>query len=292
MSEETAPAAPAAAEATQAEIEASVLAHGEAGVGLRALVEAGVHFGHQTHRWNPKMRPYIYGTRNGIHIVDLDQTLQMMKRALAYLTECVAKGGHVLFIGTKRQAHDTVIEEATRAEQFFVTGRWLGGTLTNYRTMRSGIDRLRELERFEEDGTLETFAKKEALLMRRERDKLDRYLGGIKAMNGLPAALFVIDPHHEHIAIREANRLNIPIVALTDTNCDPTNIDYLIPGNDDAMKSTRLITSAVADACIVGMRRRRSGGRTAQAGDQLDGVQVDFARSRGRGGRAPQEARA
>src|SRR5262245_9310224 len=217
-------------------------------LGIRLLIDAGVHFGHQTKRWNPKMRPYIYGSRNGIHIVDLDQTAKLFRRAFFFVMDTVARGGHVLFVGTKRQAADVIYEEAVRGQQFHVTGRWLGGTLTNFRTVKASIDRLRDFERQEEDGSLDLLSKKEALSVRRERDKLDKYLGGIKLMTSLPSVLFVIDPNHEHIAVREGRKLNIPIVALTDTNCDPSLVDFVIPGNDDAIRSIRLITSRIADA--------------------------------------------
>ncbi len=259
------------------------VASGDLPIGLRPLIEAGVHFGHQTKRWNPKMRPYIYGARNGIHIVDLDQTAQLFRRAYHFVSDAVARGGHVLFVGTKRQAADVVQEEAVRAGQFFVTGRWLGGTLTNFRTMKTGIDRLRDLERQEEDGTLALLSKKEALSLRREREKLEKFLGGIKLMNSVPAVIFVIDPNNEHIAVREGRKLNIPIIALTDTNCDPDVIDFVVPGNDDAIRSIKLITSRIADACLEGQQRRSEYGSSenAPAGAQ-DGVQVEFSRSKRR----------
>ena len=259
----------------------------EAPLPVRALLEAGVHFGHQTKRWNPKMRQYIYGARNGIHIVDLDQTAQLFRRAFHFVQEAVGKGGHVLFVGTKRQAAEVIQEEAARAGQFFVTGRWLGGTLTNFRTVKTGIERLRELDRMEEDGTLEALPKKEALSLRREREKLEKFLGGIKQMNAIPSVLFVIDPNHEHIAVKEARKLNIPIVALTDTNCDPDVVDFVVPGNDDAIRSIKLVTSRVADACLEGQLRRRD---TAQeravvaAEGSAEGVQVE---RRPRGPRGP-----
>jgi small subunit ribosomal protein S2 len=197
----------------------------------------------------------------------------------------VARGGQVLFVGTKRQAQEVVIEEATRSSQFHVTGRWLGGTLTNFRTMKVGIDRLRSLEQMDEDGTLDTLAKKEALGLRRERDRLQKFVGGIKDMSTLPAALFVIDPNHEHIAVSEANKLGIPVVALTDTNCDPDKINYLIPGNDDAIRSIKLVSAAVAEACVAGQSRRRDFMQVGRKDDASSGVQVEFART-GRSGRA------
>ncbi len=260
------------------------VASGDLPIGLRALIDAGVHFGHQTKRWNPKMRPYIYGARNGIHIIDLDQTAEYFKRAYNFVADSVGRGGHVLFVGTKRQAAEIVREEAIRAGQFFVTGRWLGGTLTNFRTMKGGIDRLRDIEQQVEDGTIDSLRKKEALSIRREGEKLEKYLGGIKLMNGLPSVLFVIDPHNENIAVNEARKLHIPIVALTDTNCDPDLIDFVIPGNDDAIRSVKLITSRIADACIEGSQQHRDflQHEGAQAPDASgDGVQVEFARKRG-----------
>jgi small subunit ribosomal protein S2 len=255
------------------------------GVSIRKLIDAGVHFGHQTNRWNPKMQPYIYGARNGIHIVDLDQTARYLKRALHFVSNSVARGGQLLFVGTKRQAQDVIVEEATRAGQFHVTGRWLGGTLTNFRTMKVGIERLRQLTQMDEDGTLDTLAKKEALNLRREAQRLMKFVGGIRDMNGTPAALFVIDPQHEHIAVNEANKLGIPVVGLTDTNCDPDLIQYVIPGNDDAIRSIKLITNAVAEACIQGQSRRREYAQHHGRSDQGPGPSIEFARGRERGER-------
>jgi small subunit ribosomal protein S2 len=250
-------------------------------VSIRKLIDAGVHFGHQTNRWNPKMAPYIYGARNGIHIVDLDQTARYLTRALNFVQNAVSRGGQLLFVGTKRQAQDVIVEEAVRVGQFHVTGRWLGGTLTNFRTMKVGIERLRNLTQMDEDGTLDTMAKKEALNLRREALRLTKFVGGIRDMNGPPAALFVIDPQHEHIAVNEANKLGIPVVGLTDTNCDPDLIQYVIPGNDDAIRSIKLITSAVAEACAAGQSRRREYSQN-QGGnrDQGPGPSVEFARGR------------
>src|SRR5687767_10412109 len=226
-------------------------------LGVRELFEAGVHFGHQTKRWNPKMRPFIYGARSGIHIVDLDQTARLFKRAFDFLSETVARGGSVLFVGTKRQAQEIVREEAGRAGMFFVTNRWLGGTLTNFRTIKGGLDRLRSLERMREDGTYQQLPKKETVQLEKERARLEKYIGGLKGMGQLPTACFIIDPAQESIAVSEARKLRIPIVAITDTNCDPDQVDYVIPGNDDAIRSVRLITGAVADACVYGTARRR-----------------------------------
>jgi small subunit ribosomal protein S2 len=224
---------------------------------VRDLFEAGVHFGHQTKRWNPKMRTYIYGARSGIHIVDLDQTVSLFKKAFDFVSDTVARGGHVLYVGTKRQAAEIIREEAVRANQFHVTNRWLGGTLTNYRTMKGGLDRLRAIERMSEDGTYEQIPKKETIKLEKERARLEKYIGGMKGMSNLPAAVFIIDPAQESIAVSEARRLHLPIVAITDTNCDPDLIDFVIPGNDDAIRSIRLITSAISDACIYGLARRR-----------------------------------
>jgi len=232
-------------------------AAGEYPLPLRSLLDAGVHFGHQTKRWNPKMGRYIYGARNRIHIIDLDQTTKLFKKAYDFVVDAVGRGGNVLFLGTKRQAQEIVQEQAKRSGMFFVTNRWLGGTLTNFRTIKQGLDRLRTLERMKEDGTYEQLLKKETSKLEKERERLEKYLGGLKAMGNLPAAMFVIDPHQETIGISEARKLGIPIVAITDTNCDPDLIDYVIPGNDDAIRSIRLITTRIADACIEGAQRRR-----------------------------------
>ena len=255
---------------------------------LRSLIDAGVHFGHQTRRWNPKMRPFIFGARNGIHIIDLDQTAVLFKRAYDFVVEAVGRGGHVLFVGTKRQAVETVQEEAARAGQFYVTGRWLGGTLTNFRTVKGAIERLRELDRMFEDGSVENFVKKEQTKLKREQERLEKFIGGIKMMNSHPSVVFVIDPHHEHIAISEARKLHIPIVAITDTNCDPDVIDFVVPGNDDAIRSIKLFTGKIADACIEGQQRRREF-RGSEGGEQRGGGvggprgEVEFQRGR-RGG--------
>ncbi|MDD9965412.1 MAG: 30S ribosomal protein S2 [Myxococcales bacterium] len=263
------------------EVVAAAAPGGEAGVSLRALIEAGVHFGHQTNRWNPKMAPYIYGARNGIHIIDLDQTVRLFRRALRFVTEVVGRGGQVLFVGTKRQAQEVILEEAARSGQFHVTGRWLGGTLTNFRTMKHGIDRLRELERMRDDGTFEAFSKKEALGLTREMERLQKFVGGIKEMSGPPAAMFVVDPNHEHIAVKEANKLQIPVVALTDTNCNPDCIEHVIPGNDDAIRSIRVVTGTIADACVSGQSRRREFMHSDRR-DSGSGPAVEFARGRGK----------
>jgi len=229
---------------------------------LRTMLDAGVHFGHQTKRWNPKMRPYIYGARNGIHIVDLDQSVRLFKKAYDFIVDAVGRGGHVLFVGTKRQAQEIVQEQVKRCGMYFVTNRWLGGTLTNFRTIKGGLDRLRTLERMKEDGTHEQLLKKEVAKLEKERERLEKYLGGLKNMGSVPHAMFVIDPHQEAIAISEARRLGIAVVAITDTNCDPDLVDFVIPGNDDAIRSIKLITSRIADACVEGVQRRRTEGES------------------------------
>ncbi len=221
---------------------------------IRQLLEAGVHFGHRTDRWNPRMAPYIYGARNGIHIIDLQQTAVLFRRAYAFIRQIAAEGQPVLFVGTKKQAQDVMVSEAQRAGQFFVASRWLGGTLTNWKTIRQSVDKLRGLERMAEDGTFGKLTKKEVLRMDRSRAKLERNLGGIKDMPRLPGAIFVIDPAKEHIAVAEANRLHIPVVAVADTNADPNLIDHVIPGNDDAIRSIKLFCTKIADACIEGAR--------------------------------------
>jgi small subunit ribosomal protein S2 len=224
-------------------------------VTMKELLEAGVHFGHQTKRWNPKMKPYIFGARNGIYIIDLQRTVRMFKTAYDFIVDTVAGGKSVLFVGTKKQARDSIYEEANRCEMFYVHNRWLGGMLTNFQTIRQSIDRLNYLNNIQNDGSIELFPKKEQLKLGKERIKLDNNLGGIRTMNGLPGALFVVDPKNEAIAVREGRRLNIPIIAIVDTNCDPDDIDYIIPGNDDAIRAIRLITSRMADACIDGQER-------------------------------------
>ncbi len=219
---------------------------------MKELLEAGVHFGHQTKRWNPKMKPYIFGARNGIYIIDLQKTVRMFKSVYDFITETVANGESVLFVGTKKQARESIYEEANRCEMYYVHNRWLGGMLTNFKTIKQSIDRLNHLNTIENDGSIEMFPKKERLKLGKARIKLDSTLGGIREMTKLPGAIFVVDPKNEAIAVREGKRLNIPIVAIVDTNCDPDDIDYLIPGNDDAIRAIRLITSRIAEACIEG----------------------------------------
>jgi small subunit ribosomal protein S2 len=219
---------------------------------MKELLEAGVHFGHQTKRWNPKMQKYIFGERNGIYIIDLQKTLKKFREAYAFVRDLAAGGGTMLFIGTKKQAQETVFEEAGRCSMYYVNQRWLGGTLTNFTTIRKSIGRLKKLEEMKETGEFDRVHKKEALELDREREKLEKALIGIKMMESLPSSVFIIDPRKENIAVAEARRLGIPIVAIVDTNCDPTGIDFPIPGNDDAIRAVRLITSRVADAILEG----------------------------------------
>ena len=223
-------------------------------VTMKELLEAGVHFGHQTRRWNPKMEPFIFGARNGIHIIDLQKTVQYFKVAYNFVAEKVADGGLVLFVGTKKQAQDAIVEEAQRCGMFFVNHRWLGGMLTNYATIARSIERLRAFEAMKEDGTIKRFPKKEILMMEKRAVKLERALGGIKNMGRLPDAVYVVDPRKEAIAVREARKMHIPLLAIVDSNCDPTEIDYPIPGNDDAIRAIRLLTARVADAAIEGKK--------------------------------------
>ena len=217
---------------------------------MKDLLEAGVHFGHQTRRWNPKMKRYIYGGRNGIYIIDLHQTLKLFDDAYEFVKEIAGNNGTLLFVGTKKQAQDAVAEAAKRSRQYYVNSRWLGGMLTNYRTIITRIARLREIEKLDAEGVLESLPKKEAADLREERDRLERYLGGIKDMPTLPSALFIIDLKKERLAVQEARKLGIPIVAIVDTNCDPDEVDYVIPGNDDAIRAIKLITNRIADAII------------------------------------------
>lgn len=221
-------------------------------ISMKQLLEAGVHFGHQTRRWNPKMAPYIFTERNGIYIIDLQKTVRKVEEAYNFIRDMVSEGKQVLFVGTKKQAQDSVKEEAERCGMFYVNTRWLGGTLTNFQTIRKRIERLQELERMEAEGVFSVLPKKEVIKLVAERDKLQKFLGGIKNMKELPGLLFVIDPRKERIAVAEARRLGIPIVAIVDTNCDPDEIDYVIPGNDDAIRAVKLLTSKMADAVIEG----------------------------------------
>ncbi len=221
-----------------------------ASITMKELLEAGVHFGHRTNRWNPKMKRYIYGGRNGIYIIDLHQTLKLFEEARAFVQQVALENKPILFVGTKKQAQDAVAEAAKRCRQYWVNQRWLGGTLTNYRTIRERIQRLRELEKMEEDGSLERLPKKEAMHLREERERLERYLGGIKDMPELPGAVFIVDLKKERIALAEARKLDIPVVAIVDTNCDPDEVDWVIPGNDDAIRAIKLMCSKIADAIV------------------------------------------
>jgi small subunit ribosomal protein S2 len=244
-------------------------------VTMKQLLEAGVHFGHQTSRWNPKMKPYIFGARNGIYIIDLQQTVKMFRDAYGYVRDLAAQGGSVLFVGTKKQAQDAIREEAERCGMFYVTNRWLGGMLTNFQTIKQSIDRLRKLdETLESEAMSQALTKKEMITVRRERDKLMASLGGIRNMKKLPDALFVVDPKKEEIAVREANKLGIPVVAAVDTNCDPDVIDYKIPGNDDAIRAIRLFCAAIADAVIEGRElheeRQRGQGVEEDEGEAVE----------------------
>lgn len=237
-------------------------------ISMKQLLEAGVHFGHQTRRWNPKMAPYIFTERNGIYIIDLQQTVKKVEEAYAVVRDTVAEGGTVLFVGTKKQAQEAIKQEAERCGMFYVNERWLGGTLTNFRTIKSRIDRLHEIEKMETDGLFEVLPKKEVLQLRKEASRLQRFLGGIRNMTDLPAILFVIDPRKEKIAVAEARKLGIPVVAVVDTNCDPDDVDYVIPGNDDAIRAVKLLTSKMADAVI----EAREGMQGADNGETKDEV--------------------
>jgi len=243
-------------------------------ISMKQLLEAGVHFGHQTKRWNPKMKPYIFGARNGIYIIDLQKTVRYFKTAYNFIKETVQNGDKILFVGTKKQAQDSISEEAERAGQFYVNNRWLGGMLTNFATIKGSIDRLKKIEAMAEDGTYDLITKKEALQLERERAKLEKSLGGIKGMTKPPGAVFVIDPKKEGIAVKEARKLGIPVVAVVDTNCDPDDIDYIIPGNDDAIRAIRLFAARMADASVEGAQARETalrsdaeGGEAAEAAD-------------------------
>jgi small subunit ribosomal protein S2 len=222
---------------------------------MKQLLEAGVHFGHQTKRWNPKMKPYIFGARNGIYIIDLQKTVALFEEAYHFIVNVVSNGGKVLFVGTKKQAQDSMLAESKRCDMYFVNKRWLGGTLTNFRTIKKNIEKLKELESMKTEGRTENLSKKEVLNIDREIAKLEYSLGGIKDMNRIPDAMFIVDPRKERIASAEARKLGIPSISLLDTNCDPDDIDYIIPGNDDAIKAIRLFASKIADACIEGKQK-------------------------------------
>ncbi|TYQ13022.1 UNVERIFIED_CONTAM: small subunit ribosomal protein S2 [Acetivibrio alkalicellulosi] len=221
-------------------------------ISMKQLLEAGVHFGHQTRRWNPKMAEYIFTERNGIYIIDLQKTVKKVEEAYYFIREVAMSGQGILFVGTKKQAQDSIKEEAIRSEQFFVNARWLGGMLTNFKTIRKRIDRLKELARMENEGMFDVLPKKEVIKLRAEMEKLEKYLGGIKDMKNIPGALFIVDPRKERNAILEARKIGIPVVAIVDTNCDPDEVDYVIPGNDDAIRAVKLIAAKMADAIIEG----------------------------------------
>jgi len=233
-------------------------------IAMKQLLEAGVHFGHQTRRWNPKMAEYIFTERNGIYIIDLQKTVKKIEEAYDFIREVSAEGGEILFVGTKKQAQETIKEEAIRVGMHYVDARWLGGMLTNFKTIKKRIERLSQLHKMEEDGTFDLLPKKEVIGLRGEMEKLEKYLGGIKEMKKAPAAIFIVDPRKERIAIAEAKKLNIPIVAIVDTNCDPEDVDYVIPGNDDAIRAVKLVVSTIANAVIEG----REGKAEAPAEDE------------------------
>ena len=236
-------------------------------VSMKQLLEAGVHFGHQTRRWNPKMAPYIFAERNQIYIIDLSKTVKLINEAYDFVKEVVEEGKPILFVGTKKQAQESIKEEAIRAGEYYVNERWLGGMLTNYKTIETRIKRLFELEKMEENGTLELLTKKEKAILLGEKEKLERFLGGIKNMPELPGAIFVVDPKKEKIAVHEARKLGIPVIGVVDTNCDPDEIDYVIPGNDDAIRAVKLLTSVIADA-VVEAKQGAAGAEEADAAEE------------------------
>ena len=234
-------------------------------VSMKQLLEAGVHFGHQTRRWNPKMKEYIFTERNGIYIIDLQKTVKKVDEAYNFIKEVAAEGKEVLFVGTKKQAQDSIKEEAERVGMYYVNNRWLGGMLTNFKTIKKRIARMDQIEKMEEDGTFELLPKKEVSQLKLEKEKLDKFLGGIRNLKGKPGALFVVDPRKEKIAISEAHKLGIPVVAIVDTNCDPDDVDYVIPGNDDAIRAVKLIAGAMADAIIEGRQGQDAPAATEEA---------------------------
>lgn len=238
-------------------------------VTMKQMLESGVHFGHQTKRWNPKMEPYLFTERNGIYIIDLQQTVELVDEAYDYVRDLASEGKEILFVGTKKQAKETIEREAQRCGMPYVNERWLGGMLTNYQTIQKRIERLNELEQMEEDGLFEVLPKKEVMELEKERDKLVRFLGGIRHMDGLPDAIYIADPRKEEIAVSEANKLGIPIVAIVDSNCDPDLIDHVIPGNDDAIRAVKLLTGVMADAVLEG----KQGKQEQEADEQSDEVE-------------------
>jgi len=237
---------------------------------MKQLLEAGVHFGHQTRRWNPKMAKYIFTERNGIYIIDLQKTVKLFDEAYRFVRDLVMDGESILFVGTKKQAQDTIQEEAERCGMFYVNQRWLGGMLTNFQTIKSRIDRLDELEKMETDGVYDVLPKKEVLQLRKEREKLQRFLGGIRDMKDLPGAVYVVDPRKEYIAVNEARKLGIPVISIVDTNCDPDQIDYVIPGNDDAIRAVRLLTHRIADAVLEGKEGQQEEPETQDPAEEIE----------------------
>ena len=246
-------------------------------ISMKQLLEAGVHFGHQTRRWNPKMAPYIFTERNGIYIIDLQKTVKKIEEAYAFMKEVGESGKPILFVGTKKQAQNAIADEAKRCGHYFVNQRWLGGMLTNYRTISKRIKRLAEIEVMEEDGIFEKLSKKEVTKLRQEHEKLERFLGGIRDMKGMPGALFIVDPKKEKIAVKEARILNIPIVGIVDTNCDPDDVDYVIPANDDAIRAVKLITGKMADAIIEGNQGERFDEGPAEEVEEAEAVDNETA---------------
>jgi len=244
-------------------------------VSMKQLLESGVHFGHQTRRWNPKMRPYIFTERNGIYIIDLQKTVRLMDTAYNFVRDIALQGETILFVGTKKQAQESIQDEALRCEMPFVNQRWLGGMLTNFTTIRKRIDRLIELERMEEDGLFELLPKKEVIQLNHEKEKLVKFLGGIRHMRDIPAAIFIVDPRKEKIAVAEARKLEIPIVAIVDTNCDPDEVDYIIPGNDDAIRAVRLITSKMAEAVLEGKQGKQMAAEKEQVQESVYSAQEE-----------------
>ena len=243
-------------------------------ISMKELLEAGVHFGHQTKRWNPKMKRYIFGSRNGIYIIDLQKTLKKFKEAVQFTSDLSQRGGNILFVGTKRQATEAIEQEAERCNQFFVNNRWLGGTLTNFKTIRKSVETLNRYEAMATDGSYDVLTKKEILAVEKKKEKLEKLLSGIKNMMRLPDALFVVDPSRERIAVAEANKLNIPVIAIVDTNCDPERVNYVIPGNDDAIRAVKLFTSKIADSVIEGRQAREAAGEDESSEDDTNIVET------------------
>ncbi len=243
-------------------------------ISMKQLLEAGVHFGHQTRRWNPKMAEYIFTERNGIYIINLQKTVKKVIEAYNFIKEVAESGEEILFVGTKKQAQDSIKEEAERVGMYYVNARWLGGMLTNFKTIRKRIDRLNQLEKMEADGTFDLLPKKEVIKLKLEAEKLDKYLGGIKEMKKLPGAMFIVDPKKEKIAIAEAKKLGIPVVAIVDTNCDPDEVDYVIPGNDDAIRAVKLIASTMGNAIIEGRQGEQMGAAAADDADVAEEIEA------------------